>query len=168
MVRIGSARLDESGPIPSHPTEPSQRDSDRSAGRANWLMFGLRYVMPVAIVLGGAIVMALGGEDNLVGGAGIVGAGLAVYAVNWFYRVAVSGDRAREEEEAARVYLDVHGHWPDETAATRVSPARTAPAPSSTAAKTRVTTEARVPSHPPAQHFRRPHTSSGSGRRPRG
>jgi hypothetical protein len=101
----------------------------------SWLMFGLRYVLPVAVVLGGGIVMALGGENNLIGGAGIVGAGLAVYAVNWFYRVAVSGDVAREEEEAARTYFDVHGHWPDEAspagssgrASSRRSPAPATP-----------------------------------------
>ena len=73
-------------------------------------MFALRYVLPAAGVIAGLIVMALGSEAELEGGAGIVGASLAIYAVNWLYRAGVDGDR----EEAARDYLDKHGHWPDE------------------------------------------------------
>jgi hypothetical protein len=75
---------------------------------------GLRYVLPGAIVLAGAIIMVLGGENNLEGGAGIISAGLAVYVISWMYRVSAYGDGAREEEEAARDYLSMHGHWPDE------------------------------------------------------
>jgi hypothetical protein len=82
-------------------------------------MFGLRYVMPTTIVIGGGIVMALGSETDLEGGAGIVGAGLATYLMNWLYRASIDGDRAREEEEAARVYFDLHGHWPDEAGGSR-------------------------------------------------
>ena len=99
-------------PVPANrPTtrpveDPAQRD-------ARW-MIGLRYVLPVAIVLGGAIVMAFGSDVDLEGGAGIVSAGLAVFGMNWLYRASIEGDREREEEEAARTYLDVHGHWPDE------------------------------------------------------
>ncbi len=58
--------------------------------------------------------MAFGSDVDLEGGAGIVSAGLAVFGMNWLYRASIEGDRAREQEEAARVYLDVHGHWPDE------------------------------------------------------
>jgi hypothetical protein len=79
-------------------------------------MIGLRYVLPVAIVLGGAIVMAFGSEIDLEGGAGIVSAGLAVWGMNWLYRASIEGDRVREDEEAARDYLDAHGYWPDEAA----------------------------------------------------
>ncbi|HEX3910225.1 MAG TPA: hypothetical protein VHW67_05935 [Solirubrobacteraceae bacterium] len=77
-------------------------------------MFFIRYVLPALGVLAGLIVMALGGESNLEGGAGIVGASLAIYAMNWLYRASVEGDRERDAEEAAREYLDAHGHWPDE------------------------------------------------------
>ena len=77
-------------------------------------MFALRYVLPAAGVIAGLIVMALGSEAELEGGAGIVGASLAIYAVNWLYRAGVEGDHARDREEAARVYFDKHGHWPDE------------------------------------------------------
>jgi hypothetical protein len=78
-------------------------------------MLALRYLLPTAVVLGGAIVMALGSESELEGGAGIVSAGLAIYATNWLYRASVDGDRVRDAEEAARRHFGIHGRWPDET-----------------------------------------------------
>jgi hypothetical protein len=78
-------------------------------------MLGLRYVLPAAVLLAGLIVMALGSEADVEGGAGIVSAGLAIYAMNWLYRASVDGDRTRDEEEAARTYLETHGHWPEES-----------------------------------------------------
>ena len=74
----------------------------------------VRYVLPAAVVLGGLIVMSFGSEAGLEGGAAIVSAGLAIYAMNWLYRASVDGDRERDREEAARDYFDVHGRWPDE------------------------------------------------------
>jgi hypothetical protein len=88
---------------------------DEKRGRLAWFLFGVRYALPVAAVIAGAIVMSLGSESDLEGGAGIIGAGLAIYAINWLYRAAFEGDRVeREKEEAARTYLAKHGHWPDE------------------------------------------------------
>jgi hypothetical protein len=81
---------------------------------ASWLVIGVRYVLPAAVVLGGLVVMALGSEADLEGGASIVSAGLAIYAMNWLYRASVDGDLVRDEEEAARNYFDVHGRWPEE------------------------------------------------------
>ncbi len=77
-------------------------------------MVFIRYVLPAVGALAGLIVMALGGESNLEGGAGIIGASLAIYAMNWLYRASVNGDRERDAEEAARDYFDAHGYWPDE------------------------------------------------------
>lgn len=95
----------------------NNRDSDQDGGRrglARWLILGMRYGLPVAVALGGAIVMAFGSESDLEGGAGIVSAGLAIYAINWLSRASIEGDRVRVEEEAARNYFSVHGRWPDE------------------------------------------------------
>lgn len=85
-------------------------------------MFALRYVLPAVGVIAGLIVMALGSEAELEGGAGIVGASLAIYAVNWLYRAGVQGDQERDREEAARVYFDKHGYWPDEAPRPRQAP----------------------------------------------
>ncbi|HEX5224032.1 MAG TPA: hypothetical protein VFW29_02770 [Solirubrobacteraceae bacterium] len=79
----------------------------------------LRYVLPGLVVLGGLIVMSLGSDVDLEGGAGIVSAGGAVFLVNWLYRIGVTGDREREAEEEAREFLDRHGHWPDEAPPSR-------------------------------------------------
>jgi hypothetical protein len=73
----------------------------------------LRYVLPAAVTLAGAVVMCFGSQIDLEGGASIVSAGLAIYFLNWLYRVGVSGDRQRDAEARARDYFDAHGRWPD-------------------------------------------------------
>ncbi len=98
----------------------SHEQTDEKRGRAAWFLFGVRYALPVAAVIAGVIVMSLGSESDLEGGAGIIGAGLAIYAINWLYRAAFEGDRVeREKEAAARAYLAEHGHWPDEAPHTK-------------------------------------------------
>ena len=93
----------------------SDKQADAKRGRMAWFLFGVRYALPVAAVIAGVVVMALGSESDLEGGAGIISAGLAIYAMNWLYRAAFEGDRVeREKENAARAYLAEHGHWPDE------------------------------------------------------
>lgn len=77
-------------------------------------MIGIRYVLPAVGVIAGLIVMALGSESEVEGGAGIIGASLAIYAMNWLYRASVDGDRERDQEEAARDFYTLHGRWPDE------------------------------------------------------
>jgi len=76
------------------------------------VLFAFRYVMPALVVLAGAVVMAFGSEIDLEGGASIISAGLAIYFINWLFRIGVTGDRQREDEDAARDYFDRHGHWP--------------------------------------------------------
>ncbi len=43
-----------------------------------------------------------------------VGGGLSVPLINFLFRLGVSGDREREQEEKAREYFDEHGEWPEE------------------------------------------------------
>jgi hypothetical protein len=84
----------------------------RPHGTREWLLAGLRYALPTVVTFGGLGIMALGGENNLEGGAGVVSAGLAIYFVNWLFRIGVEGDLEREREDAAREYFDRHGRWP--------------------------------------------------------
>ncbi|HYF27802.1 MAG TPA: hypothetical protein VD931_18815 [Baekduia sp.] len=80
------------------------------------LMRFVRTWMPVLIVLAGILVMVLRGFDDvgLEGGAGIIGAGLAVWLLNWLYRFGAAGDTERDAEDEARAYFDKFGRWPDE------------------------------------------------------
>jgi hypothetical protein len=89
-------------------TESGERHS-RAYG---WMLMGIRYVLPAVVTVWGLVFMALGGETHLEGGASLVSAGLAIYFVNWLYRIGAKGDRERDSEEAAREYFARHGRWP--------------------------------------------------------
>jgi len=98
----------------------------------------VRIWLPAFVTLAGVGVMIVGGFDEIAleGGAGIIGAGLAIWLMNVLFRVGLDNDRDRDEEDAARKFLDAHGHWPDE------------PAPPPRAAEETVTTPS--PAGPPA------------------
>ncbi len=75
----------------------------------------MRYALPAAIVLAGVAILVFNHSINgLEGAAMFIGAAGAILLLNILYRVGVSGDAERDEEAAARDYLDEHGHWPDE------------------------------------------------------
>jgi hypothetical protein len=76
-------------------------------------MILLRYVLPAVVVIAGLVVMALGSEAALEGGAGIVSAGIAIFFINWLFRAGADGERERDREDQAREYFDRHGRWPD-------------------------------------------------------
>ena len=75
----------------------------------------VRYWLPAIVIVGGVVSLIVIGTDwALEGAAGVVGAGIAIYLVNILFRIGVSGDRERDQEEAARRYFDEHGRWPDD------------------------------------------------------
>ncbi len=76
----------------------------------------VRTWLPVAIIAAGLVVAAVGGlsETSLEGGGLLISAGLSVWLLNLLYRVGVTGDRDRGEEDAARAFFDRHGRWPDD------------------------------------------------------
>jgi hypothetical protein len=76
----------------------------------------VRLWLPLAIIAGGVVVIAAtgGSIEGWEGGAAIIGAGLSVWLLNFFFRVGVHGDRERDDEDAAREFYTAHGHWPDE------------------------------------------------------
>ncbi len=78
----------------------------------SWLLVGIRYVLPAIVTVAGLVMMALGGETNVEGGASLVSAGLAIYFLNWLFRLGAKGDRERDAEQAARDYFNRHGRWP--------------------------------------------------------
>ncbi len=77
-------------------------------------MLALRYGLPAIVVLAGIVAMTVGTDTSLEGGAGLVSAGLAIWFVNWLFRIGAEGDAERDAEERAREYFDRHGYWPDE------------------------------------------------------
>jgi hypothetical protein len=75
----------------------------------------VRYVLPALVAVAGVVILAFNHSINGVEGAAMfVGAAGAILLLNVLYRVGVTGDAERDEEAAARDYLDEHGHWPDE------------------------------------------------------
>jgi hypothetical protein len=76
----------------------------------------VRYGLPGLIFLAGCVVMAVD-HDSQRGvevGSMLMGSAFAVLLLNVFFRIGVEGESDRDREEAARVYFDEHGHWPDE------------------------------------------------------
>jgi hypothetical protein len=106
--------IDEHGSTTS-PNDTHERGASVDSERVSFAMICLRYILPALVVVAGAIVMSLGSESELEGGAGIAGAGLAIFAMNWLIRAANEGDREREREEEAREFFGIHGRWPDES-----------------------------------------------------
>jgi hypothetical protein len=78
-------------------------------------LFAVRYGIGGVMVLAGVVVLiAVPGDIGAYGFASSIGAGLSVVLLNLLYRLSISGDREREQEEEARRYLDRHGVWPDD------------------------------------------------------
>jgi hypothetical protein len=95
--------------------KPDPEDQRREQ-RRRWMLAGVRYGVPIAIAITGVITMLVA-SDSDVGieiGAMFLGAAVAVFMLNFFFRMGVSGDADRDREEEAREYFDRHGRWPDE------------------------------------------------------
>jgi hypothetical protein len=82
------------------------------------LMHGVRYGVPVVIFLAGVVVFAVVSDREVAIEIGCMfwGAAIAVFLLNFFFRMGVSGEVDRDREEEARDYFDEHGRWPDEGA----------------------------------------------------
>jgi hypothetical protein len=89
-------------------------DTEPSAGRATGLLV-LRYGIGGVMVLAGIVLLVVNPSGlGVEGFAMAAGGGLSVLLINFLYRLGVSGDREREQEERARAYFDEHGEWPEE------------------------------------------------------
>ena len=100
--------------IATHTREPSSR---RAAGLG---MFIVRYGIGGVMVTGGIVMLVISPAGLGVDGfAMAVGGGLAVLMLNALFRLGVSGDQEREQEEQARRYLEEHGEWPEHEPVTK-------------------------------------------------
>jgi hypothetical protein len=95
----------------------------RSNGPTGLFTLFVRYGIGIVGVIAGLVVLVINPGGLGVDGFGLLeGAGLSVLMLNWMYRVGVTGDREREQEEEARRYLEQHGHWPGESPRPRTRP----------------------------------------------
>ncbi len=100
------------------PWKPGEPDPEvaRRERRHDLLMFGVRYGVPGLIGLAGTVVFAAVSDREVAVeiGAMFWGVAIAVFLLNFFYRMGASGDVDRDREQEARDYFDEHGRWPDE------------------------------------------------------
>jgi len=80
------------------------------------ILLFVRWGIPALLILVGLVILVAGsgGSHATDGAALFAGAGVAVLLLNALFRFGATGDRERDEEEAARRYFDEHGRWPDE------------------------------------------------------
>jgi hypothetical protein len=77
-------------------------------------VFLVRYGIPLALLVAGAVVAGTSGRLGLAAGAMFISAATAVLLLNVLFRIGVEGDKDRDREEASRRFFDEHGRWPDE------------------------------------------------------
>ena len=80
------------------------------------LTFLLAGVALATAIIAGFLLLIFGGidETTMWGAASLWGAGLSIFFLNFLYRLGVSGDKDRDKEADARLFLEQNGHWPDE------------------------------------------------------
>ena len=83
-------------------------------------LYLIRTVLPLAVVLAGLVILLVRRDTlGLEAFAMLLGAGASIWLINFLYRLSISGDRDRDDEDRARAFFDRHGHWPDEAPPTR-------------------------------------------------
>jgi hypothetical protein len=88
------------------------------SGTASRGVLFVRYGIPAVLLLAGIVCLLVAPSGSRAEAwALFTGAGLAVLLLNVLYRMGVSGDRERQQEEDARTYFAEHGEWPDEAKA---------------------------------------------------
>jgi len=98
---------------PLRSEHPRPLGAPAAARAASPLLRFTRHGIPALTVLAGVVAMCFGTETSLIGGAGLIGAGIASWLIAWLYRLGVAGDDAREGEELARAQFERTGRWPE-------------------------------------------------------
>jgi hypothetical protein len=79
------------------------------------LTWFVRYGIGITLLVAGIVVGVISpggfGIDGFALGAG---AGGSVILFSFLFRIGLSGERERAQEEAAREYFTLHGRWPDD------------------------------------------------------
>lgn len=75
----------------------------------------VRYGVGATMIFGGIVMLIVSPASLGVDGfAMAVGGGLSVLLLNLLFRLSVSSEADRAEEERARDYFDEHGEWPED------------------------------------------------------
>lgn len=84
----------------------------RNVYRRLGLLF-VRYGLPLAIAVGGIVCLVIGGD---LAGTGVVliGSAAMVLLLNVLFRLSLTSNRERDEEERAREQFEREGRWPGE------------------------------------------------------
>ena len=79
----------------------------------------VRYGLGAVMVIGGVVMLVISPAGLGVDGfAMAVGGGLSVVLFNVLFRLSISSEEDRAEEQRARAYFDEHGEWPEDEART--------------------------------------------------
>ena len=101
------------------PWGPGERDpaAQRREQRHRWLMIFVRHGLPLLIAVAGLVVFGVVSDREVAIeiGAMFWGVAIAVWLLNFFFRMGVSGEADRDREQEARDYFDEHGRWPDDS-----------------------------------------------------
>jgi hypothetical protein len=93
-------------------TEPATNHRIAETEDTSLGMLVVRYGLGALMVLGGVILLIISpGGLGVDGFAMAVGGGLSVLLLNALFRLSVSSEADRDEEEQARRYFDEHGEW---------------------------------------------------------
>jgi hypothetical protein len=94
----------------------------RAAGL--WTKQFMRYWLPGGIAVFGVVLIVLGhaaysystSSHSLESatGVGLLIVAVIVWMINWMYRLSISSNIDREEEEHAREHFDRTGRWPED------------------------------------------------------
>ena len=77
------------------------------------MMLFVRYGIPLAMTVAGVVCLVIGG-DAAGSGVVLIGSAGIVLLLNVLFRLSLTSNREREQEERAREQFERSGHWPDE------------------------------------------------------
>jgi protein-S-isoprenylcysteine O-methyltransferase Ste14 len=83
-----------------------------------WLPVAIAALGVTLIVLGHGSYSELANTHSIESACGVavVLVALTVWMINWMYRLGVSSNEDRDQEERAREYFDATGRWPEDDA----------------------------------------------------
>jgi hypothetical protein len=96
-------------------TQPSADHDIEQPQRTSPGMLIVRYGLGAVMILGGVVMLVISPANLGFDGFGMaVGGGLSVVLFNVLFRMGLSSESDREQEERARTYFDEHGEWPED------------------------------------------------------